>query len=460
MKMKKILSLLLAGVMVLGLLAGCGGDTTTSQDPGTGESQGSEESGAPASDVTIQVAALLSAYEESYPGMWQEVCDAFTAQTGIKVELTVDRNIEDVIGPSMQGGDYPDVVHLATGRKAGLTEQFINDQLLTDITDVLSMTIPGEDTTVGDKIIEGFTDSSATNPYGDGKTYLAPMFYSPCGLFYNAGLFEEKGWEVPTTWDEMWELGDVALEEGIYLFTYPTAGYFDAFLYALMNVVGGPEFFNAATTYEEGIWDTPEADALFEILDKLADYTNPITPAQANDQDFTMNQQLVLDNEALFMPNGTWIVGEMAQAPRADGFEWGMTALPALEEGGMAYSYTFLEQAWIPSGAEHVDEAKQFIAFLYSDTAADIFAKGAAVQPIRGMTDQLEGDNQLFYAIYDNGAGAAMGSFAAYSAIPGVDNTSVFFEPINSLVSGTLTIEQWKANIISATDQMRANLLS
>ena len=460
MKMKKILSLLLAGVMVLGLLAGCGGDTTTSQDPGTGESQGSEESGAPASDVTIQVAALLSAYEESYPGMWQEVCDAFTAQTGIKVELTVDRNIEDVIGPSMQGGDYPDVVHLATGRKAGLTEQFINDQLLTDITDVLSMTIPGEDTTVGDKIIEGFTDSSATNPYGDGKTYLAPMFYSPCGLFYNAGLFEEKGWEVPTTWDEMWELGDVALEEGIYLFTYPTAGYFDAFLYALMNVVGGPEFFNAATTYEEGIWDTPEADALFEILDKLADYTNPITPAQANDQDFTMNQQLVLDNEALFMPNGTWIVGEMAQAPRADGFEWGMTALPALEEGGMGYSYTFLEQAWIPSGAEHVDEAKQFIAFLYSDTAADIFAKGAAVQPIRGMTDQLEGDNQLFYAIYDNGAGAAMGSFAAYSAIPGVDNTSVFFEPINSLVSGTLTIEQWKANIISATDQMRANLLS
>ena len=460
MKMKKILSLLLAGVMVLGLLAGCGGDTTTSQDPGTGESQGSEESGAPASDVTIQVAALLSAYEESYPGMWQEVCDAFTAQTGIKVDLTVDRNIEDVIGPSMQGGDYPDVVHLATGRKAGLTEQFINDQLLTDITDVLSMTIPGEDTTVGDKIIEGFTDSSATNPYGDGKTYLAPMFYSPCGLFYNAGLFEEKGWEVPTTWDEMWELGDVALEEGIYLFTYPTAGYFDAFLYALMNVVGGPEFFNAATTYEEGIWDTAEADALFEILDKLADYTNPITPAQANDQDFTMNQQLVLDNEALFMPNGTWIVGEMAEAPRADGFEWGMTALPALEEGSMAYSYTFLEQAWIPSGAEHVDEAKQFIAFLYSDTAADIFAKGAAVQPIRGMTDQLEGDNQLFYAIYDNGAGAAMGSFAAYSAIPGVDNTSVFFEPINSLVSGTLTIEQWKANIISATDQMRANLLS
>ena len=458
MKGKKVLSLALAATMSLSLLSACGGGNDAPAGASNSPTGSTPSTGGDLSGTTIQVAAIETSYGTE---VWQQVADAFTAQTGINVELVTDKKLEDVIGPAMQGGEYPDVIHLAVGREAGLTEQFIKDKNIAEITDVLSMTVPGEDVTVGDKIIPGFVnDNSTTNPYADGKTYLAPMFYSPCGLFYNAGLFEEKGWEVPTTWDEMWELGDVALEEGIYLFTYPTAGYFDAFLYALMNVVGGPEFFNAATTYEEGIWDTPEADALFEILDKLADYTNPITPAQANDQDFTMNQQLVLDNEALFMPNGTWIVGEMAQAPRADGFEWGMTALPALEEGGMAYSYTFLEQAWIPSGAEHVDEAKQFIAFLYSDTAADIFAKGAAVQPIRGMTDQLEGDNQLFYAIYDNGAGAAMGSFAAYSAIPGVDNTSVFFEPINSLVSGTLTIEQWKANIISATDQMRANLLS
>src|SRR5699024_9387220 len=124
-------------------------------------------------------------------------------------------------------------------------------------------------------------------------------------------------------------------EEGIYLFTYPTAGYFDAFLYALMNVVGGPEFFEKATHYEEGIWETPEADQLFEILDKLADYTHPSTPAQANNQDFTRNQLMVMTDEALFMPNGTWIIGEMAEAEIAqdvaDGFQWGMTALPALD---------------------------------------------------------------------------------------------------------------------------------
>ncbi len=432
--MKKALSFLLAAAMVAG----------------TGVTALAEEG------TVLKVAAIETAYGSE---MWQEVCDAFTAETGIEVDLVTDKNLEDVIGPSMKTGDFPDVIHLATGREDALTETFIKDQNIADITDVLSMTVPGEDAVVGDKIAGGFTETSLTNPYGDGKTYLAPMFYSPCGLFYNAGLFEEKGWEVPTTWDEMWELGDTAMEEGIYLFTYPTTGYFDAFFYALMYCVGGPEFFDQATNYAEGIWDTPEAQTCFDIVAKLAQYTEPTTPAQANDQDFTKNQQLVLDNKALFMPNGTWIVGEMAEAPRADGFQWGMTALPAVEEGGDRYSYTWFEQAWIPSGAQNQDAAKQFIAYLYSDTACDIFAKSGAIQPVLNISDKLEGDNQLFYSIYDNGAKAAMGNFAAFTPIEGLDNRTVWFDPVNSLVSGTITEQEWIDGIKSASDQMRANLI-
>ena len=465
--MKKLLSMFLASVMVLSLLAGCGGgndqppaqDNTQTQPSDSQTPSTPEPAPAPAEDVTIQVAALASGYEEAYPGMWQEVCDAFTAETGIKVELICDKNLEDVIGPSMQGGDFPDVIHLATGREKGLTEQFIKDRNIADITDVLSMTVPGESAKVSDKIVGGFTDTSVTNPYGDGKTYLAPMFYSPCGLFYNAGLFEENNWTVPTTWDEMWALAD-SLPEGTSLFTYPTTGYFDAFLYALMYSVGGPDFFNKATTYAEGIWDTPEAQQCFDIIAKLASYTNPVTPAQANDQDFTQNQQLVLDNKALFMPNGTWIVGEMAEAPRAEGFKWGMTALPAAKSGGNGASYCWLEQAWIPAGAPNMDAAKQFVAFLYSDAACAIFAKGGAVQPVPGLTDNLEGDNKMFYAIYDNGADAAMGNFAAYNAVAGLGTVrEVFLDPVNGLVNGSITQEQWVADVKAASDQMRANIM-
>ena len=325
--MKKFFSLLLTLALVLSLAA-CGGgnggsDAGTTPPPASSGSGDTQTPPPAAEDVTITVAALASGYEESYPGMWQEV------------NLICDKNLEDVIGPSMQGGEFPDVIHLATGREKGLTEQFIKDRNIAELTDVLSMTIPGESVKVSDKIVGGFTETSVTNPYGDGVTYLAPMFYSPCGLFYNAGLFEEKGWDVPTTWDEMWELGDKAHAEdpNLYLFTYPTTGYFDTFIPSLLYSAGGVDFYNKALRYDEGIWDTPEAQQFFDITAKLASYTNPITPAQANDQDFTQNQQLILDNKALFMPNGTWVVAEMAEAPRADGFKWGMTPLPAAGTG-------------------------------------------------------------------------------------------------------------------------------
>ncbi len=438
--MKKFLALLLSALMLTGIFAGC---------------KGKEEK-----TKTLRVAALSSGYEATKAGMWKEVCDAFTNETGIKVELTLEKNLEDVISASMQGGDFPDVVLLATGREAGLTEQFIRDKNLTDLTDVLSMTIPGESKKVKDKLAGGFTDSVATNPYGDGKTYLMPMFYSPCGLFYNKGLFEQKGWEVPKTWDEMWALGDKAKKEGIYLFTYPTTGYFDAFFYALMYSVGGADFFDKATHYEKDIWDSDKGKLCLDIMAKLATYTNPKTPAQANDQDFTKNQLMVMQNEALFMPNGTWIVGEMQDAKAAEGFKWGMTALPSVKADGNRYSYTWIEQIWVPKGAENIKDAKKFVSYMYSDKACEIFASRNAIQPVLNISDKLNEDNKLFYSIYDNGAKAAMGNFASYKSVAGLGSINeVFFDPINSLVSGKLTKEKWIEDIKKANVIMRENLI-
>lgn len=439
--MKRLIAIILSVVMLASVFAGCGKQATK--------------------ETVLKVAALSSGYEATKEGMWKEICDAFTEQTDIKVELTLEKNLEDVISASMQGGDYPDVVMLATGREAGLTEQFISDKNLTDLTDVLDMTVPGEEKKVREKIAGGFTDSVATNPYGDGKTYLMPMFYSPCGLFYNQGLFEQKGWEVPKTWDEMWALGDKAKAEDIYLFTYPTTGYFDTFFYSLLYSVGGADFFNKATNYEADIWETEEGKTVLDIIAKLASYTNPKTPAQANDQDFTKNQLLVMQNEALFMPNGTWIVGEMADAKAADGFKWGMTALPAVKDGGDRYSYTWLEQIWVPKEAENVNDAKKFISFLYGDKACEIFASRGAIQPVLGIADRLEGDNKMFYSIYDNGAKAAMGSFAAFKSVAGLGKVSdYFFDPINSLVSGKITKEKYAEDIKKATSLMRVNLIA
>lgn len=189
--MKKIIALLLTLAMVMALAA-CGSSAPAATEAPKTDAPATE---APAAEpVTIKVAAIETGYGAQ---MWRDVAAAFEAETGIKVELTTDKNLEDVLSGPMQNGEFPDVVHLAIGRPAGLTEQLIKANALHDLDNMLSTTIPGETKTPADKIVGGFTETSITSPYGDGKTYLAPMFYSPCGLFYNAKLFEEKGWGIP-----------------------------------------------------------------------------------------------------------------------------------------------------------------------------------------------------------------------------------------------------------------------
>lgn len=463
---RKALSLLLVGAMAATVFAGCGGDdnkdaeaNNSASNNENNESASSEEgtttpeSEPAAEEQTLKVAALEGGYGAD---LWNEVAEAFEAShEGVTVELTVDSQLEDVISPSMTAGDYPDVVHLATGREKALTETLTKENALLPLTDVLDMTVPGESVTVKDKILPGFLDTLGTNPYNDGVTYYAPMFYSPCGLFYNAGLLKEKGWDVPKTWDEMWALGDKAKEEGIALFTYPTTGYFDAFTYALLSSAGGSDFYNKCMTYEDGIWESAEATSVFELIGKLATYTEGTTVANANGDNFTKNQQLILDNKAIFCPNGTWLPGEMADAPRADGFEWGFMAVPAVTAGGESTSFTFFEQMWIPSAAQNPDMAKEFVAYMYSDEAASIFAKAGAVQPIPGMSDSLEGDNKLFYSIYDDGATAVMGGFASTNPVEGVSMADTLFATVDSVVSGDTKVADWQAAVEEASDKLR-----
>ena len=455
--MKKIFSLALTTALTLSLVACGGNNTNSSSSPAPSDSSTPEVSTpAPTETRTLKLAALETAYGAE---VWKQITAGFEKATpNVKVETTIDKSLEDVIGPGMKSGDFPDVIHLAVGQPKGLTETFVKDNNLTDLTDVLSMTVPGESVTVKDKLIPGFTDTTITNPYGDGKTYLMPMFYSPTGLFYNAGLLEQKGWTVPTTWDEMWALGDKSQAEGIALFSYPTTGYFDSFFYALLNEVGGPTFFTHAMNYTEGVWQSAEATQAFDIISKLASYTEKTVPANANKDNFVKNQQLILDNKALFMPNGTWIVGEMGNAPRAEGFKWGFTSLPAVTDGGDRYSYTFFEQIWVPAKAQNADLAKQFIAYLYSDEAAAIFAEVGAVQPIKGLSEQLEGDNKLFYSIYDNGTKAAMGAFATTDPVEGVSISDTVFGTVDSLVTKAKTQEQWVESITKASDALRGAL--
>lgn len=180
---KRIISTMLASLMIASGLVGCGGNAEVLNK--TDEKN------------VLKIAAFEGGYGKVY---WEKLKENFEkSHEGVKIELTTASNLEEVIRPQIQSGNVPDLVYLSTGRPDALTETFIKDQSLSDLTGVLDKKVPGEDMTVREKILPGFLDTSATNPYGDGKTYLAPLFYSPTGLFYDKNLFKEKGYEIPKT---------------------------------------------------------------------------------------------------------------------------------------------------------------------------------------------------------------------------------------------------------------------
>lgn len=429
--MKKLLVLMLSALVLMSLTA-CAPKKETAEET------------KPEQKV-LRVAGLNGGYGTAG---WEAVAKAFEETTGVKVELTLEKNIADILRPSFQAGkDIPDVVYLSVGSQGGLTDTMIAEKQLTDISDLLELDIPGETVKVKDRLTPGFTDSFATKPYGDGKLYLAPINYTPCGLAFNAHLFEEKGWKVPTTFDEAFALAETAKAEGIALFTYPTTGYFDAFFSSLLNETAGPEVYNRLMNYDLEAWKLPEVKKAFEIVGELAKYTEENTVANANGEGFTKNQQLILDNKALFVPNGSWLAGEMKDAPRAEGFTWGFMALPAVTTD--RYATTFTEQVWIPAGSSNVDTAKQFIAFLYSDKAVELFYKnGGAIMPTLTASKLLEGDTKAFYSLYDNGAKANAVGFAAHETVEGVDLTATLYGSVNSVVTGDKTVDDWYNDVL------------
>ena len=324
---KKLISVSLVSVMAVSMLAACGGGSSNS-DEGGASSEGDSN--------VLKVAAFEGGNGAE---IWEKITAAFEEETGCEVELTLSSELDQVLTKNIQNGDIPDIVYYNLGQASGFTETMLKEEAVADISDVFDDELKG-------KMLDGILDGTAAQPYGDGKIYLAPIFYTQTGFWYNANLVGEgKEYAVPTTWDEMFELGQQAKADGRALFTYPQPGYFDATIYAMLAQAGGTEFYNNALTYDANTWTSEEGRKVLDTVAQLVSSDNiwADTVSNANtDGGFKINQQAVIDGEALFMPNGSWVVGEMANSTPAD-YEWGVMGVPKWSADESQAVYTFTE---------------------------------------------------------------------------------------------------------------------
>ncbi len=453
-KNKKLTALMCALLFVITIAGGCAkvgdqpqaSDQSESTGTATGETTGNKE---------LHIAVFQGGYGRE---VWDTLAKNFEAEhDGVTVNITANPKIGDVIRPQIMSGNAPDLIYLASTNESGILQSLIQDKQLENLDDIFTEDMKA-------KFIDGTLSAPTIAPYGDGKIYAAPLFYSTMGLFYNKTLFKENGFQVPKTWDEFFALGDAAKKKGIALFTYAAANdpsYNEIVMSPAIASAGGEQLLADCFNYKKGAWSSDAVKKVFGIYDKMAKggYLLDGTLAMTH----TQSQEQFLQNKALFIPNGNWLENEMKETPRADGFEFGFTGIPVFDESDTPCVWSNIEEIYIPSQAKEIDLAKEFMKFLYTDESIKLFAENVgSIPPIQGaadiVKDKLSDSVYETYTIPEKGFTPVTGAFAMtqQSVISIRDD---LYNNLNSIMAGEQTVDGWSAKLEEDAGVLSEDLL-
>lgn len=238
--MKKVLSMVLCMVLVLGLFSACGsGDDST-----TTESDGSSDETTESSDGTTQgkntfidggTELALWTFQELHVGFWTEMADVWNeANPDNPINLTVTTGESHSMQSKMlvaaqSGKGAPDIADI----EVGYYSSFVKDGYLLPINDVVE---PYEDEVVMSRI-EMYGDT-------DGNYYGIDFHLGASVTYYNMDIMNEAGVnpEDIITWDDYIEAGKTVLEKTGVPMTAVETG--DLFLPQLMLLEKDVQFVN------------------------------------------------------------------------------------------------------------------------------------------------------------------------------------------------------------------------
>ena len=133
----------------------------------------------------------------------QEAVDAYTEQTGVKVDLQFKGRTgnREALQPALDGGTQIDIFDEDIDRVNGMYGKY-----LLDLEDLAKEN--DYEATANAGLMAACRDA------GGGTLKTIPYQPNVFAFFYNKDLFEENGWKVPTTWQEFTTLCDEIKQSG------------------------------------------------------------------------------------------------------------------------------------------------------------------------------------------------------------------------------------------------------
>ncbi len=188
--MKKIIAMLLALTMVLGLAA-CGGSSApaATEAPAAAAPAATEAPAAAPAGDKVAVTMIAAQYGPKTGDWWADFVTKFNAANE-GIELTVDvvswNDIYTVVNTRIANGQAPDLLNI------DVFADYQADGLL----------LPAEEWCSAEtyaKFYPAFLDQSVV----DGTVWAVPDLASARAMYYNKDILEQAGVAVPTTWEEL-----------------------------------------------------------------------------------------------------------------------------------------------------------------------------------------------------------------------------------------------------------------
>lgn len=280
---RKLISAILAVTMVATMLVGCGGG---------GDDKGGEA--ASGDQITLKVFSNLPDRKNGQGLVEQTIIDEYMAENeNVKIEVeALDEEAYKTKFKAYSMEGMPDVVSI-----------WGQPSFLDEVVDAGVLAELNQD----DYTDYGFIEGSLNGFTYDGKLYGLPRNTDVAVFYYNQKLFEDNGWEVPETYDDLLALADKINAAGITPVAmdggdgWPVAVYLSDLLY---KIAGDDYSSIVSDAVASGDFSAPEMKEATQLLKDAVDAK--LFQNGFDSQDYATSQNLFTNGKAAMWYMGSW----------------------------------------------------------------------------------------------------------------------------------------------------------
>lgn len=413
---RRVLSLVLAGVMLTSLLVGCGSNKEETKD----------------SDVTKVTWFTSRPVDGAIDQTMRQIADEYSKEKGgkweIEIETTADRpSYLQKLKTLIAGGNMPDIIDIDADPYC---QELVDAGMLVDVKQFLEE---------NDRYDKFYPIALKYQEFTDGSMYTLPLEYHVEMTWYNKEIFEKYNLSAPKTMDEWLEVCKVLKENGV---TPVSVDGIDR--WPVQRYLAMMPFREAGNDYIIDLRDGKESMGsetgmkAVNFLKDMGQYFNDGFAAT----DYATAQNMFLEGKSAMYYIGDWEIAAMQDLydqgkidyfylPTAEGAKTGANEFCVNSGIGMAFN------------AETFDEKTKDFALYIIDNYAKLFAEKQQMSPIKTELPEDVEFSDLYLRIREDMEGTGEHFLKPWDTYLDADTNTTMQDNMLLLASGDMSADEF-----------------